>query len=61
MSKPTNELKKNVQSSNVDDAIKTAPDGRLIILDEPSETVQKLGQFKIMLIHLYTKIICEFE
>lgn len=46
MSKPTNEFKRNVQSSNVDDAIKTAPDGRLIILDEPSEAPQKLGQFK---------------
>lgn len=45
MSKPINEYKKNEQSSNVDNVIKTAPDGRLIILDEPSEPLEKLSEF----------------
>lgn len=45
MSKPTNELHKNVpKSSNADDTIKTAPDGRLIIVDDHSEPLQKSGE-----------------
>lgn len=36
MTKPKSEHNTNLhKSSNVDDSIKTAPDGRLIITDEP--------------------------
>lgn len=49
MSKPTNEYHTNIQkSSNTDDSIKTAPDGRLIIVDEPSVPISKPGKFIYM-------------
>lgn len=42
MSKPTNEYHTNIQKpSNAEDSIKTAPDGRLIIVDEPSVPLSK--------------------
>lgn len=45
MSKPKNEHNINIQkSSNVDDSIKTAPDGRLIITDEPQDPPTKSGK-----------------
>lgn len=45
MSKPINEQHKNVPKlSNADDTIKTAPDGRLIIIDNHSEPLQKSGE-----------------
>jgi hypothetical protein len=48
VSKPTNEHHTNVsKSSNVDDSIKIAPDGRLIIVDEPSVLPQKSGNIII--------------
>ncbi|XP_060843061.1 RRP12-like protein [Rhopalosiphum padi] len=44
MSKPKYEHNINIQkSSNVDDSIKTAPDGRLIITDEPQDPPTKSG------------------
>lgn len=46
MSKPTNEYHTNIpKSSNPVDSIKTAPDGRLIIIDEPSVPISKSGKF----------------
>lgn len=48
MSKPINEHQINIsKSSNVDDSIKIAPDGRLIIVDEPAAPLQKSGNFII--------------
>lgn len=45
MSKPSTEHNRQTQkSSNVDDSIKTAPDGRLIITDEPLDHPMKSGK-----------------
>lgn len=48
MSKPKNEYEKNVQKFTTDDNIKTAPDGRLIIVDEPSAPPPKIGKLIIL-------------
>lgn len=48
MSKPTKEDHTSIsKSSNADDNIKIAPDGRLIIVDEPSAPLQKSGNIII--------------
>jgi len=45
VSKPKTEQNTNIQkSSNVEDSIKTAPDGRLIITDEPQAPPTKSGK-----------------
>jgi len=45
VSKPTNEYHINThKSSNTDDGIKIAPDGRLIIVDEPSAPLSMSGK-----------------
>ena len=45
VSKPTREDNTNIQkSSNIDNSIKTAPDGRLIISDEPQALPTKSGK-----------------
>jgi len=45
VSRPTSEHNTNTQkSSNVDNTIKTAPDGRLIITDEPQAPPTKSGK-----------------
>lgn len=54
MSKPINEQFKNVlKLSKTDDSIKTAPDGRLIIVDDNLEPLSKSGE----LINAYTTIL----
>lgn len=53
MSKPIKEHHTSIsKSSNADDSIKIAPDGRLIIVDEPSAPQQKSGNIIIRL-HTY--------
>jgi len=54
VSKPKSEQNTNIQkSSNVEDSIKTAPDGRLIITDEPQAPPTKSGKNILYFMKLY--------
>lgn len=48
VSKPTNEYQKIIPKLNNNDRIKTAPDGRLIIVDELSAPPPKIGMLIIL-------------
>lgn len=53
MSKPINEHNINVvKSFNADNNIRTAPDGRLIIVDEPLTPLPKCGKI-ILFYYIY--------
>lgn len=58
VSKPKSEHHTNPQKiSNTDDSIKTAPDGRLIIVDEPSAPLHsKSGEYLIIYV---STIVCQ--
>jgi len=49
VSKPSNEYHENIsKSSNTDESIKTAPDGRLIIVDKHSAPFLQSGKHYIL-------------
>lgn len=58
VSKPKSEHHTNPQKvSNTDDSIKTAPDGRLIIVDEPSAPLHsKSGEYLIICV---STVVCQ--